>query len=1133
MKKEPNTICLPRLLTTALLTCSLSLNVMAQQQIVTVNLHNVTLAHAIKTIGKQSALKVSYSKEFVNDNMRVSVKANKERVDNVLKRLLKEKGIEYKIENGCIMLYTKPAKKSSHNLTDANLNDDLVTVSGHVRYPDGEPMIGATITVAGSSKSAVTDANGNYTIKAHKGDVLNYSYIGCRDIKTTVSSNGGTVNITLREDTENLNEVVVVAYGTQKKINLTGAVSMVKGDVLESRPVTSVARSLQGELPGVNVSSGSGQPGAAPSIVVRGISTINSDTSPLILIDGVAGGDINLLNPDDIASVSVLKDAASASIYGARAANGVILVTTKTGSKEEKTKFSYSGYVGWQTPTRLPKLVNGRQYMEMSNEAMTAAGYAKPYLQEAFDAYDAGTDPNNYSNTDWINEIYKKSALQTSHNLSVRGGTARSGYLMSYGYLNQDGLVVGDPYKSHRHNVRLEVNTDVNDRLHLSGNISYVDFFKQDSDLSGTSGVFRLAQRISPLLPVKWQQQDAEGHWSDTDWYSFGAVKNPVYVAREAGRQKRNTRVMNGIANASYKLFDGLKASALYSLNYYTRETNTFSPCLYNYYQDGTPSSENENLRNEIYKSQYTYITQNIQATLNYAKVFAKKHDVAALLGYSQEWESRSSLTASRKKVLIDGVDVIDGGTEDMQNSGNVQEWALRSFFGRINYAYDSRYLFEANMRIDGTSRFAKGHRWGYFPSFSFGWNFSREKFMEWAKPALTSGKLRASWGELGNQNVGSSYYPYLTPITPVDKTNPIGGIENVGFKQQKLGNEHIKWETIRMLNFGIDLSFFNNRLTTTFEWYKKNNINALVKPVYPTVIGVTGSANLPFENMGEIENKGWELWLQWRDAIGEVNYSAAFNISDSRNKIVDLGKSSATLGDHIRQEGTAIDAYYGYRTKGLAQVTDFEGVDENGKYYGPKFATTESTKNIVQPGDIIYVDRDKSGVIDDKDKVVLGDQDPHYILSFKGSAQWKWFDASFYLQGVAKWNGYLSSEARHCFINDYSVPKVEHLDHWTPTNTNAKYPRLYQAQTHNLLMSDYWLENASYLRLKNVQLGVTIPKNIIKKVGLERLRFYFSADNLCTFTNYFGAYDPEVHASSGDAYPQVKTFIFGVQTTF
>ena len=272
---------------------------------------------------------------------------------------------------------------------------------------------------------------------------------------------------------------------------------------------------------------------------------------------------------------------------------------------------------------------------------------------------------------------------------------------------------------------------------------------------------------------------------------------------------------------------------------------------------------------------------------------------------------------------------------------------------------------------------------------------------------------------------------------------------------------------------------------------------------------------------------------MQWRDAIGEVNYSAAFNISDSRNKIVDLGKSSASLGDHIRQEGTAIDAYYGYRTKGLAQVTDFEGVDENGKYYGPKFATTESTKNIVQPGDIIYVDRDKSGVIDDKDKVVLGDQDPHYILSFKGSAQWKWFDASFYLQGVAKWNGYLSSEARHCFINDYSVPKVEHLDHWTPTNTNAKYPRLYQAQTHNLLMSDYWLENASYLRLKNVQLGVTIPKNIIKKVGLERLRFYFSADNLCTITNYFGAYDPEVHASSGDAYPQVKTFIFGVQTTF
>ncbi len=1133
MKKKPNPTSLHRLLLTASLTCGLSLAAMAQQQIITVNMHNVPLAQAIKTIGKKSALKVSYSKEFVDDNMRVSVKADKERVDNVLKRLFQKKNIDYKIENGCIMLFAKPAQKTGQGLTAATANDNLVTVSGLVRYPDGEPLIGATVTVEGGDQNAVTDMDGRYTIKVSKGAVLNFSYIGCRDIKTKVSQHGGTVNIVLREDTENLNEVVVVAYGTQKKVNLTGAVSMVKGDVLEGRPVTSVARSLQGELPGVNVTSGSGQPGAAPSIVVRGVSTINSSTSPLILIDGVAGGDINLLNPDDIASVSVLKDAASASIYGARAANGVILVTTKTGTKNEKVRFSYQGYVGWQTPTRLPKLVNGRQYMEMANEAMQAAGFAAPYLQDAFDAYDAGTNLNDYNNTDWINEVYKKSALQTSHNLSVRGGTSRSGFLMSYGYLNQDGLVVGDPYKSHRHNVRLEVTTDVNERLHLSGNISYVDFFKQDSELSGTGGVFRLSQRMSPLMPVKWQQQDENGVWSDTDWYSFGAVKNPVYVARESGRSKRNTRVMNGIANAEFKIFDGLKATGLYSLNYYSRETNLFSPCLYNYYKDGTPSAENDKLRNSIYKSQYTYITQNIQARLNYAKVFAKKHDVAALLGFSQEWENRSSLSGERKKVVIEGIDVLNGGTEDITNSGQMQEWALRSFFGRVNYAYDNRYLFEANMRIDGTSRFAKGNRWGYFPSFSLGWNFAREKFMDWAKSALTSGKLRASWGELGNQNVGSSYYPYLTPITPIDKTYPIGGIENVGYKQEKLGNKNIKWETLRMLNIGLDLSFFNNRLSTTFEWYKKNNVNALVKPVYPTIIGIAESSKLPFENMGEIENKGWELWIQWRDAIGDVNYSAAFNISDSRNKIKDLGKSAPSLGDHIRQEGTAIDAYYGYRTKSLAQASDFEGVDENGRYYGPKFATPISTKDIVQPGDIIYVDRDNSGSIDDGDKVVLGDQDPHYIFSFKGSAQWKWFDASFYLQGVAKWNGYLSSEARHCFINDYSIPKVEHLDRWTPDNTNAKYPRLYQGQSHNLLMSDYWIENASYMRLKNVQVGFTMPKNWIKKAGLERVRFYFSADNLCTVSNYFGAFDPEVHASSGDAYPQVKTFIFGVQTTF
>ena len=1116
---------------------SFSLCLSAQSQTISVNIKEQPLNKALQIIAEKADLKVAYSKEFIDIDKPVSISASNERLDKVLNTLFKKMHIGYRIQNGSLLLYRKTSAQNGNEQMgeEADNNENLLAVTGTVTDSNGEPVIGATVSATNAAKNinTVTDTHGQFSIRVKSGTQLRFNYIGCSEAAYTVKKEGN-ISIVLHENTTGLDEVVVVAYGTQKKINLTGAVSMVKGDVLENRPVTSVGKGLQGELPGVSIINSTGKPGTSPSIVIRGVSTINSSTAPLILIDGVAGGDINLLNPDDIASVSVLKDAASASIYGARAANGVILVTTKTGKANEQPTLTYSGYVGWQTPTRLPKLVNGRQFMELSNEAMQAAGYSAPYNASAFQKYDSGNYPNDYSNTDWIDQIYKKTALQTNHELSVRGGSNKSSYAMSYGYLNQDGLIVGDGYKSHRHNARINLTTRVFDRLKINGNLSYIDFARQDIGYSGTSGVFRLAQRISPLLPVKWQHQNPDGTWSNTDWYAFGTVKNPVDVAYNSGFERRNTRVFNGIVNAGLNLMKGLDLNGQYSVNYYSRETNEFNPAMLQFFQDGTPSPNNTKAKNFVSKEQENNFTQSLQTTLNFNRVFARKHDVALLLGYSQEWETHSPLSGSRKNILIDGVQMLSSGTEDITNSGNEYAWALRSYFGRINYVYDSRYLFEANMRIDGTSRFAKENRWGYFPSFSTGWNFSREQFMKWADAVLSAGKIRLSWGELGNQNVGS-YYPYLTPIERVEKSYPIGGTNNVGFKQLSLGNYGIKWETIRMLNIGIDLSFLNNRLTTTFEWYKKNNVNALVRPVYPSLVGITKVGNLPFENIGEVENKGWEWWIQWRDKIGEVSYSAAFNISDSRNKIKNLGKSAPSLTDYIRKEGEPIDAFYGYLTDGLAQISDFKGVDGHGKYIQPKFATPVDAAGIVQPGDIKYRDLNGDNVIDEKDKVVFGDQDPHYLLSFKGSVAWRNFDFSFYMQGVAKWNGYLSDEARHCFINDYSVPKVEHLDRWTPTNPGAKYPRLYQAQTHNLLFSDYWMEDASYLRMKNVQLGYTVPKTLLGllHLPLKVLKMYFSVDNLFTITNYFGAYDPEVRTSSGDAYPQVKTFTFGLRATF
>lgn len=1103
----------------------------AQNQRITLNLKNVPLKQALDKISKEAKVSVAYSKEFVNPNQTVNVSASDATLQEVMTNLLKGSNIDFRIADNKIYLFDKSLKQTS-----PQKSGQTQVVTGKVLdQATGEPMIGVNVMVKGTTSGTVTNLDGEYSIQAAPGNTLVFSFVGYKDTHATVDGKKEKV-VRLNENSTLLNDVVVVGYGTQKKVNLTGSVATVKGEQLESRPITSVSAGLQGLLPGVTITQGSGQPGNSTDIKIRGVNTINSSTSPLILIDGVAGGDLNLLNPDDVENVSVLKDAASSAIYGARAGNGVILITTKKGSKQDKTTISYSGYVGWQTPTALPKLVNGREYMELANEAYVNAGFGKLYLDESFAAYDNGTSPNDYSNTDWISESFKKSAFQTGHNVNISGGTGKSSYYMSYGYLDQDGLVVGDSYASNRHNARIHVNTEVNKRLTVSGNIGYVDYYQKECGYSGTTGVFRLAQRMSPLYPVMWQQQDENGNWSDSEYYSSSSIYNPVYVAYNSGYRNRNSRTFNGQTNVIVKIIEGLTVNGMYAANFYNREYKKFVPVMPKYYSDLTEQPSNVSLKSYINKSFLNTLTQTLNATLNYEHQFGK-NNINLLGGFSQEWAKSSDLSGTRTKILLEGIEEINGGTEEIENSGSGEEWALRSFFGRVNYNFAEKYLFEANVRMDGTSRFAKGNRWGCFPSFSAGWRFSEESFMEFATAVMDMGKLRASWGELGNQNVGSNYYPFVTVMQAVDKNYPIGNTENVGYQVLALGNRNIKWETLRMLNLGADFSFFNNRLTASFDWFKKNNINALVTGSYPLVIGFSSASALPLENMGEIENKGWELSLSWRDVIGKVTYGATFNLADSKNKIKDLGTSAPVLGDNIRRVGDPIDAYYGYRTAGLLQVSDFGGQNEFGNYINPNCAVLTSGI-AVQPGDIKYVDISgpdgtPDGVINDYDKVVIGNKIPRYSYSFKGFAEWKGFDFSFYLQGVGKANGYITDEARHCFINDYSVPKKSHLDRWTSENTNAKYPRMYYAQTHNRYFSDYWVEDASYLRLKNIQLGYTLPKQWSGKLGLSKLRAYFSADNLFTITNYFENFDPEVQETSGDIYPQVKTYVFGLNLTF
>ncbi len=1112
----------------------LQANTSFSQNIVTLDLNKVKVSRILDFIEKQTDYRFVYKIKDVDLGRRVTLKVKEEKVPAVLGKIFENTKTGYKVYGNQIVL-TQGAKPKTGLIVIPE--EQRITVTGKViEKESGEPIPGANILEEGTTNGVMSDFDGNYSITVSENAILQVSFIGYVTKEIEVDDQSA-INIQLETETAALDEVVLVGYGSQKRVNLTGAVETVKGEVLEDRPISTVGTGLQGLLPGVTISSSSGQPGnPGMNILVRGVNTINSSSSPLILIDGVAGQDLNLLNPDDIESVTVLKDAAASAIYGARAANGVIQVTTKKG--KGKTKISYSGNFGIQKPTALPELVNGREYMTLSNEARAARGIAIPYTDEAFENYDSQEFPNDYANTDWVDLIYKDYATQHSHNININGSSDKASYYMSYGLLDQTGLIVGDGYKSKRHNIRLRLDTEVSDRLKIDGNLSYIDFFRQDVGRAGTGGVFRLSQRISPLLPVKWQIPSDSGGFEDSPYWSYGSVSNPVRTAYESGYTKTNSRTFNGNFKATLDLFKGLYANARYSYNYYTQDVKAWRPTMPRFLVDGTPNPGNVNAINSISQTHRNILTQTLYTTLNYEREIGK-HNLNLLAGFSQEWANLPVLSASRRNIFLEGVEEIDVGTEDITNSGSAEHWAIRSYFGRFNYNYDEKYLLEANIRFDGTSRFSEENRWGAFPSFSAGWNFSQEDFMDFSNPILNLGKLRASWGELGNQNIGNSYYPYLTEIERETNAYPIGYKENVGFRQNSIANNDIQWETIRMLNFGLDVQMLNNRLEFSFDWFEKTNVNALLQPIYPSIIGVTSGSNLPLENIGSIQNKGWETSISWRDQIGEVSYGLTANLSDAKNKLTDLGTSAPFLGNNIRRVGDPVNAYFGYLTNGLAQVDDFENYNENtGRYENPNFPVFSSYSDIIQPGDVIYSDisgenGEPDGQIDDNDRVIIGNPYPRYSYAFRGFANWKNFDFSFFLQGVGKVNGYLQDEARHAFLNDYSVPKKNHLDRWTPDNPNASYPRMYFQPDHNIEYSDFWVEDASYLRMKNIQLGYTLPSQITDKMNIGQFKIYTSIENLFTITNYFDGFDPEVRETSGDSYPQIKTFSLGLNLIY
>lgn len=1096
---------------------------------ISVSFKDVPLTEALATLENESEYSFFYSNMLPDKDARVSIDAKDKSIEFILDRIFSGLAISYEINGHQIVLSEE--KKD----IDKDTKETTFKASGTVIDSTGEPVIGAGVLIEGAKGGTITDADGNWELIVPSAQTkIRISSLGYKE-QIIVAGSAAARKVVLMEDTQMLQETVVVGYGVQKKVNLTGAVAMINSEDMASRPISNLSSGIQGMLPGVTVVSPSGQPGESMTTIrVRGIGTIGN-ANPLILIDGVEG-DLSTLNPEDIESMSVLKDAASSAIYGARAANGVLLVTTKSLSKlAEEPTINFGAYYGIQAPTCLPEMCDAIEFMNLDNEARRNVGTPEAWFETDFEKVKNGTAPNYFANTDWVNEVMKKTAPQFNVSLGINGKAKRLAYMASYRYFDQRGLTAGSTTGDKRHNFRIKLNTTILNRVHFTTNVSYVNsnVTSPVNSLSSGGGAIYTAMRIAPNAPVRY---------TDGSWAYGGGNTNPVATLTDGGHINTKSENINLHNIIKVDILKGWDATVTYNVS----SKNGFVDILkktitFKNPEDGsthTTQSPNSLTNRDIRNLQQSLILQS-----NFDFTFGR-HNIGGVVGMSQEWSEYNRFDASRNKLLTEHNPTLNlGDASTMSNDASFASWAIRSGFGRLTYNFAERYLLEVNLRYDLSSRFHKDHRGGLFPSFSGAWRISEEKWMEPTRKYIDNLKIRASWGMLGNQYVGSSNYPYLSVLKSLysqdDNISLIGAQPTTAYVQSSLANPKLSWETIRMLDLGIDILMFKNRLGFTFDWYNKNTDGILLMLNYPAQIGAKPSE----QNAGKVNNRGWEMNIDWKDQIGDFFYSVSANLSDVKNKITDLGGNSPDLsGNQIRQVGYPIDAFYGYIADGLMTGEDFKINDpEHNNYSLPKIPVVLG--NTYQPGDIKYKDlngpegKPDGRITPEYDKTVIGSNIPRYTYSFRGELGWKGIDFSFMLQGVGKCDGFLTGTARHAFQDMAAYPQKCHLDRFdikTNPNPKASYPRLtYNTGFNQNTFSTFWLEDASYLRLKNIQLGYTLPKKISSRARMDKLRVYVSADNLLTFTKFFKSYDPETPVSKGGYYPQIKTVVFGIDINF
>lgn len=1021
--------------------------------------------------------------------------------------------------------------------------------NGVVTDTTGETVIGASVVVKGTTNGTITGLDGDFSLSGvTKGSILVVSFVGYQN--TEVKWNGQPLTIVLKEDTKVLDEVVVVGYGTQKKANLSGAVAAVDGKVLQDRPITNIGQGLQGVVPNLNITmNNGGAPGATSSFNIRGNTSLNGG-SPLVLVDNVQM-DANLVNPDDIESISVLKDAASASIYGARAAYGVILITTKKGKKSDKPTVSLSATGYWQSPALIFHNVNSMQYLTMMDEAYQNDGgsghyfksqvyqYAEDYFNGKYDSpvfFDTAYDTYKYGycgNTDWWDELYKTSFSQI-YTANISGGNDRTTYYASVSMNDQGGILKAGDDKYNKYNANVNISSNITKWLNVSAKIAhtYTDELHPTggttamnstaySGLSSYSGMMK--GDLSPLMPVK----HPDGHYAGQ-----GSYTNPVAIMEQGGnaQYKQNDLWMTGAVKITP--IKGLVINADYTWNFYGKSSNqhvqnfydyTAVPGTENYYPWTNPSSVTVTNNDDYYNA--------FNAFAEYTFSLKEKHNFKVMVGYNQENKHKKYHYAGRKNLIDSSNPSLNLAYGDMAMNGSETHWSVNGFFARINYDYKGKYLLELNGRYDGSSKFPHGDRYAFFPSASVAWRVSEEKFWEPIRGWFDNFKLRASYGSLGNQALDESRYgnfPYLATYGINTKYGALlNGTRPVAVSVPGLVSASFTWETVNQIDFGFDASFFDGRLNTSFDWYRRNTKDMLTAgQALPAVLGTS----VPQENAADMKTVGWEVSLEWNDRLSNgFGYHIKGVLSDYQASITKFSNPTKLLGTHY--VGEKLNEIWGYVSNGLFQS------DEDAKAADQSYLSGGSWG----AGDVKYEDLNNDGKIDigkntlddSGDRKIIGNSTPRYSYGITAGFDYKGFDFEMFWQGIGKRDYWLGGSQFWGFTDEWCTPLTSSLDYWTEDNRDAYFPRLhhYGVNGGNHQVSTRYLQNAAYLRLKNVVLGYTIPRSITEKVKISRLRVFVQGENLLTFTPLIDSYDPET--LNNMTYPINKKISVGLNLTF